>query len=204
VDVAESYGLQRFEDAQRPLPFAEGCLMLASDHEGVLMGHMLQLSEEIAALTVRVHEDMKRARSISTALRFQILQRDRFTCQYCGAKAPTVALQIDHIIPVCRGGSRDPSNLRTACEDCNAGKGTLVVHGDAPPASSPLARLLEAEDALRLARAEWDGSGMDLRRLDLMLAFECAPMDSAEEQAACERLSAYLDTFVSDEDRAAI
>jgi len=176
--------------------------MLASDHEGVLMGHMLRLREEIAALTARVHEDMARARSISTTLRFKILQRDKFTCQYCGAKAPAVALQIDHIIPVCRGGSRDPSNLRTACEDCNAGKGTQVVLGDAPPASSPLARLLEAEDAMRLARAEWGGAGFDLHRLDLMLAFYGAPMDSAEEFAANERLSAYLDSLVTDGDLA--
>lgn len=51
--------------------------------------------------------------------RYSILERDKFTCQYCGRKSPDVALEIDHIIPVSKGGSDYPSNLITACFDCN-------------------------------------------------------------------------------------
>jgi hypothetical protein len=62
-------------------------------------------------------------RTLSASLRFQVFRRDSFTCQYCGRKAPLVALHVDHIRPWSRGGSNDIANLRTSCETCNIGKG---------------------------------------------------------------------------------
>jgi len=62
-------------------------------------------------------------RYIRPAERFFVLQRDRFTCQYCGAKSPEFTLHIDHINPVSRGGTSEIDNLITACEPCNLGKG---------------------------------------------------------------------------------
>lgn len=53
------------------------------------------------------------------ALRDQILARDRWTCAYCGGRANTV----DHLQPVSRGGSDQPSNLVAACGRCNRQKG---------------------------------------------------------------------------------
>ncbi len=52
-------------------------------------------------------------------LRFEILERDKFTCQYCGQQAPQVILEIDHIIPRAKGGSDDRNNLITSCIACN-------------------------------------------------------------------------------------
>lgn len=60
--------------------------------------------------------------TVSRALRYQILRRDGFTCRYCGGRAPDVALRVDHVIPVALGGSDQPTNLTTACQDCNSGK----------------------------------------------------------------------------------
>lgn len=57
-----------------------------------------------------------------TLNRYAILERDDFTCQYCGRKAPDVALEVDHIIPVSNGGTNNPSNLKTACFECNSQK----------------------------------------------------------------------------------
>ncbi len=62
-------------------------------------------------------------RDISPSRRFAVLKRDRFTCTYCGAKAPDVELHIDHVIPVCKGGTDGIENLATACAECNLGKG---------------------------------------------------------------------------------
>ena len=59
---------------------------------------------------------------ISRRTRFLVLKRDRYTCQYCGRKAPEVELEVDHRIPVAKGGSNNLSNLVTACRDCNRGK----------------------------------------------------------------------------------
>lgn len=59
--------------------------------------------------------------------RFDILKRDGFTCQYCGRKPPEVVLQVDHIFPVDKGGTNDPSNLITSCQPCNAGKSDVLL-----------------------------------------------------------------------------
>lgn len=60
---------------------------------------------------------------ISKSLRFEVFKRDGFACQYCGAKAPKAVLHADHIQPVAAGGRSRISNLVTACEACNLGKG---------------------------------------------------------------------------------
>lgn len=62
-------------------------------------------------------------KSISPKLRFEVFKRDNFTCQYCGATAPSVVLEVDHIVPVAEGGETELINLATACRDCNRGKG---------------------------------------------------------------------------------
>ena len=59
---------------------------------------------------------------ISPKIRFDILKRDKKTCQYCGREAPEVILEVDHIKPVSKGGTDDSSNLTTSCRDCNRGK----------------------------------------------------------------------------------
>lgn len=56
------------------------------------------------------------------ALRWQVLQRDNFTCQYCGQSAPSVVLHVDHKMPRAAGGTDDMDNLITACESCNIGR----------------------------------------------------------------------------------
>lgn len=60
--------------------------------------------------------------ALSKRLRFEILRRDNHTCRYCGRSAPEVELTVDHVIPVALGGDDEPSNLVTACRDCNSGK----------------------------------------------------------------------------------
>lgn len=60
--------------------------------------------------------------AVSKRLRFEVLKRDNHTCAYCGRSAPEVVLQVDHIVPTVLGGSDKPSNLTTACRDCNSGK----------------------------------------------------------------------------------
>jgi hypothetical protein len=56
-------------------------------------------------------------------LRFDVLKRDNFTCQYCGrTPQDNVKLQIDHIDSKSKGGVNSIDNLITACSDCNIGK----------------------------------------------------------------------------------
>lgn len=66
-------------------------------------------------------------------IRYDILARDNYTCQYCGRKAPDVVLHIDHMVPVSKGGTDEPTNLITACADCNEGKGPRHSGGVVDP-----------------------------------------------------------------------
>jgi hypothetical protein len=65
---------------------------------------------------------MAKRASTGKSTRFEIFKRDHFTCQYCGSQPPAVVLVVDHIHPVCEGGSSDMDNLITSCETCNQGK----------------------------------------------------------------------------------
>lgn len=60
--------------------------------------------------------------AISKRLRYEVLRRDNYTCRYCGASAPSVLLEIDHVVPRSAGGTDARENLQVLCEDCNAGK----------------------------------------------------------------------------------
>ncbi|MDB9313456.1 HNH endonuclease [Spirulina sp. CS-785/01] len=51
-----------------------------------------------------------------------VLQRDNFRCCGCGKSKQDTILQVDHIIPLAKGGANDLSNLQTLCRDCNLQK----------------------------------------------------------------------------------
>lgn len=67
-------------------------------------------------------------RNLSKSLRFDILKRDGFRCQYCG-KPPseTVILEVDHVHPIADGGTSEIDNLVTSCFDCNRGKSATIL-----------------------------------------------------------------------------
>lgn len=71
----------------------------------------------------KYHSDSQR-KLMTYALRKQIMERDHYTCQNCGKYMPDeVGLQIDHIIPIAKGGKSVPSNLCVLCSKCNGSKG---------------------------------------------------------------------------------
>lgn len=74
----------------------------------------------------RQTKEYERAK-MSNSLRYDILRRDGFKCQLCGAtQEDGVKLHVDHIIPVAKGGKTEYSNLRTLCEKCNRGKSDKI------------------------------------------------------------------------------
>lgn len=56
-------------------------------------------------------------------LRAQVLDRDHHTCVYCGRPAG----EVDHVIPVARGGTNTTHNLVAACRACNRRKGAKAA-----------------------------------------------------------------------------
>lgn len=68
-------------------------------------------------------------------LRRYIYERDDKTCQLCGENTRFFkslydtpfddmpkAGSVDHIIPLSKGGTDDPENLRRACRSCNCSR----------------------------------------------------------------------------------
>lgn len=74
---------------------------------------------------------MTTRKALSKKTRFEVFKRDKFTCQYCGARAPDVLLHVDHVNPVALGGENEILNLITACVGCNGGKGARALDDDA-------------------------------------------------------------------------
>ena len=68
----------------------------------------------------RVPQPGPKPRSISKSKRYRIWKRDGGACVKCGSKK---GLQVDHIVPVARGGGCEEENLRLLCGGCNLREG---------------------------------------------------------------------------------
>jgi hypothetical protein len=64
--------------------------------------------------------DPFRKQLIPVPLRWQVWERDNFTCVHCGTRRN---LSIDHIKPESVGGTLEIANLQTLCRPCNSRKG---------------------------------------------------------------------------------
>jgi hypothetical protein len=91
----------------------------------------------------------KNRKPLSKKIRFEVFKRDSFCCQYCGESAPKVILHIDHVIPVCEGGSDEIMNLVTSCIDCNQGKSGRKISDD-----SALVKMKRQADAIQERSAQ--------------------------------------------------
>lgn len=88
---------------------------LASYHEGRLTEVQLLAgrTENFARMPLRLKD------------RWDVLRRDNYRCVKCGATPSVdhrVELEVDHIVPVARGGRNSLDNLQTLCRNCNQGK----------------------------------------------------------------------------------
>jgi hypothetical protein len=89
----------------------------------------ITLSEAKNPARVSTEEAYEERKKLTSRLRFAVLSRDLFRCLKCGADASqdnSVRLEVDHIIPVSKGGRTDPQNLQTLCKRCNVGKTDLI------------------------------------------------------------------------------
>ncbi len=80
----------------------------------------------------RLCDECRETTRTNNGLRFNILERDNFTCIYCGKSSveDNVKLHADHIIPLTKGGNNDAFNMVTSCSDCNVGKGAKMLNPD--------------------------------------------------------------------------
>jgi len=79
---------------------------------------------------VKFRNSIKGQRALMTSnFREKIKIRDKYTCQSCGLSTndeKNLLLEIDHIIPLSKGGITSEVNLQTLCWKCNRSKGAKV------------------------------------------------------------------------------
>ena len=98
-------------------------------------------------------DSMAKREHIPARLRHEVFKRDKYRCRECGATNKETTLEIDHIVPVAKGGSNNLSNLQTLCKACNRAKHTRTWVGGSYV--SPLRkqnRLYNTESSLDLKK----------------------------------------------------
>jgi 5-methylcytosine-specific restriction endonuclease McrA len=81
--------------------------------------------------------------------RKNIYLRDKSRCQYCGKRFRTEELNLDHVVPVSRGGKSTWENVVCSCIRCNIRKGNrtpdeaalTLISKPAKPKWHPLVRV---------------------------------------------------------------
>jgi len=93
---------------------------------------------------IRLDKMIKRPRRERKMSRYEIFNRDHYTCQYCGEQSRHLTL--DHVMPRFRGGQHTWENVVSACMECNRRKAgrtpkeanMKLIHKPAPPTGSHL------------------------------------------------------------------
>jgi 5-methylcytosine-specific restriction endonuclease McrA len=94
-----------------------------------------------------VHYDRVPHREVRFTRR-NIFYRDRNRCQYCGGVFVQRDLNLDHVVPLSRGGRSEWTNVVAACVPCNGRKGNRfpeeagmrLIRQPKKPAGHPLLR----------------------------------------------------------------
>lgn len=80
---------------------------------------------------VKFRKSIQGQRALMTSkLREAIKERDNYTCQSCEISINderNLLLEIDHIIPLSKGGYTTEENLQTLCWRCNRSKGSKIL-----------------------------------------------------------------------------
>lgn len=80
---------------------------------------------------IKYQKSAKYQRQLMTPqLRENILSRDHHTCKYCGVSRTAqshLLLEVDHILPISKGGITAIDNLQSLCWKCNRSKGSKIV-----------------------------------------------------------------------------
>ena len=96
-----------------------------------LDGETTEAIASYLAEKIKFNKSAEGQRALMTnRLRTMIKKRDNYTCQMCSASVAEqslLLLEIDHIIPISKGGMTTVENLQTLCWKCNRSKSNKIL-----------------------------------------------------------------------------
>lgn len=94
-------------------------------------GPTVEATSEYVSEKIKYNKSAKGQRALMTrSLRTIIKERDSYECQMCAVSIKDqslLLLEIDHIIPVSKGGMSTMDNLQTLCWKCNRTKSDKII-----------------------------------------------------------------------------
>lgn len=126
-------------------PEIRQCKCCGSDYRTEFTGGKLSdycsegCRELITSASKRVSKAKRRAvlkgATIERVDPLRVFERDRWHCQLCGIKTPKSkrgtyddnAPELDHIVPLAKGGEHSYRNTQCACRKCNGAKSDAVI-----------------------------------------------------------------------------
>jgi 5-methylcytosine-specific restriction endonuclease McrA len=128
-----------------PYDFENWCDLPVGIEDDVV--HTPALTIRIPRVIQLVHYDKVPHREVRFTRR-NIFYRDKNRCQYCGKVFIQRDLNLDHVVPLSRGGRSTWTNVVTACVPCNSRKGSRMpgeagiklIRQPKKPAGHPLLR----------------------------------------------------------------
>jgi 5-methylcytosine-specific restriction endonuclease McrA len=105
------------------VPWTKAMAYIAKDKVDVLEEYEQAVHFNVGMpAVVRLTHKIATHKKRSKFSRQNVLARDKFKCQYCGARGRGTVLTFDHVVPRSKGGKTEWSNIVMACEGCNAKK----------------------------------------------------------------------------------
>ena len=114
----------------------------------------------------------EKRKPIPRELRHKVFVRDGYRCRECGKSNKETSLEIDHILPLSKGGPTTENNLWTLCRECNQAKKDSIWKDDEieilKNALSNLEnQLQESEENLKHAKTEEEEFALKAKIKDL-------------------------------------
>jgi HNH endonuclease len=81
---------------------------------------------DVATVEAPIWQDRVDNRHVPDGIRATVLVRDGGRCRKCRR---AINLEMDHIVPVSKGGKTEEANLQTLCRRCNRAKSKKLVPG---------------------------------------------------------------------------
>lgn len=105
------------------VPFTKALIYVVKGKVDVLVNYQLSIHPQWQMpAVVRLTHWIRRHKQQVKFSRQNLLVRDRWQCQYCGATRFASQLTFDHVVPRSRGGRTEWENIVMACVGCNSKK----------------------------------------------------------------------------------